>query len=72
MSFKDPVYVEPITGKVLQLTIERGCEVGKSLKFYDFPIWDSPVFIMERSAIDLVADQMTTSNTNNNVNTQIL
>ena len=72
MSFKDPVYVEPITGKVLQLTIERGCEVGKSLKFYDFPIWDSPVFIMERNAVRLVGDTISVNGSNSNVSSQIL
>lgn len=56
MSFDDPVYVEPITGKVLQLFKNRGCDLGDSVKFYDFPIWDSPVFIMEKSAVRLVGD----------------
>lgn len=53
MSFEDPVYVEPITGKVLQLPKDRGCDLVDSMKFYDFPIWDAPVFIMEKSAVKL-------------------
>jgi hypothetical protein len=56
MTFKDPVYVEPITGKVLQLVKNRGCEMPGYTKFYDLPLWDAPVFIMEKEAVVLQND----------------
>ena len=56
IAFKDPVYVEPITGKVLQLVKNRGCEMPGYTKFYDLPLWDSPIFIMEKDAVVLQND----------------
>lgn len=56
ITFKDPVYVEPITGKVLQLVKNRGCEMPGYTKFYDIPLWDSPIFIMEKAAVVLQKD----------------
>ena len=58
MTFKDPVYVEPITGKVLQLVKNRGCDMPGYTKFYDLPMWDAPIFIMEKSAVVLKEDAL--------------
>lgn len=63
ITFKDPVYVEPITGQVLQLRKDRGCDVGNSFTFYDMPLWDSPVFIMEKSAVRLQDEAVKTMQT---------
>lgn len=52
MTFKNPVYVEPITGKVLTLPVDRGCDMEDHVKFYNVPLWDSPVFIMEKDAVN--------------------
>lgn len=53
LSLKNAVYVEPITGRVYDLSrvVLRGGKSGGNLKFTDLPIWDSPVFIMERSHV---------------------
>ncbi len=55
MDFKDPVYVEPITGKVFQLVKEDGCQLPGMLKFYNVPLWDAPVFIMEKELVPMQA-----------------
>ena len=53
MNFRDPVYVEPITGKVLQLAVDKGCQLPDEVKFYNVPLWDAPVFIMEKSLVPM-------------------
>ena len=53
MNFNDPVYVEPITGKVLQLSVDKGCRLPDEVKFYNVPLWDAPVFIMEKSLVPM-------------------
>lgn len=58
MSFNDPVYIDVITGKVFQLFKNRGCDLGTSVKFYDFPVWDSPVIVMDKSDVRLVGEAL--------------
>lgn len=51
IDIKDPVWVEPMTGRV--------CEIGRyasrkgGMSFRGLPLWDSPVFIMERDAVPM-------------------
>lgn len=53
ITMKDPVYVDLLTGYVHELRITpryHNREDG-STAFSDFPLWDSPVAIIERSAL---------------------
>lgn len=55
LKLKDPVYVEPITGKVheLKTVILRGGISGGNIRLSGLPMWDSPIFIMERSQVNM-------------------
>jgi len=53
VTFKDPVYVEMITGKVYELDRSAWKADGKAVKFTGLPVWDSPVMIAERSQVSL-------------------
>ena len=50
---EDPVLVEPVTGKVFKLDVLRGCKGPDYIKFHHFSLWDCPVLVMERSAVNL-------------------
>ena len=53
--FEEPVYVEPITGKVHRLVdtvILRGAAQPDHTTYTNLPMWDSPVFIMEKSSVN--------------------
>lgn len=50
---EDPVFVEPVTGRVYELPVLRGCKGPDYIKFHNFPLWDCPVLIVERSAVQL-------------------
>jgi hypothetical protein len=52
-SFRDPVYVEMITGKVYELDRPSRKKDGKAVSFTKLPVWDSPMMIAERSKVDL-------------------
>jgi len=52
-TFRDPVYVEMISGKAYELDRSGWKRDGKAVKFTRLPVWDSPVMIAERSAVDL-------------------
>lgn len=51
LDLSDPVWVEPVTGRV--------CELGKyvfkdgRMKFKGLPVWDSPVFVIERTEVPI-------------------
>lgn len=53
-SVKDPVYVDAITGKVYKIPVHSGSRTGGRLKCMDLPLYDSPIFIMERSAVEYI------------------
>ena len=55
LDLKDPVYAEPITGKVhdLKTVILRGGLSGGNIRLSGLPMWDSPVFLMERKSVSL-------------------
>lgn len=54
VDFKEPVYVDPLTGKVYRLDIKRGGNFDGNLKIYDLPLWDCPVFIMDKAYVGMV------------------
>ena len=49
------VYVEPITGYVhdLRPVITRGGKEGGNVRFSGLPMWDSPIFVIKKSALKL-------------------
>lgn len=56
VAFRDPVYVEMITGKVFDLAPSSWkCEDGNTT-FAQLPVWDSPVMLAERGQVELQKD----------------
>lgn len=53
VNFKDPVYIEMITGRVYEIEKEDWNNKGASVEFLRLPIWDSPIVIAERSKVTL-------------------
>ena len=51
--FKDPVYVEMITGKVFDIDKSAWKAAGDGVKFTQLPVWDSPMMLVERGQVDL-------------------
>lgn len=51
LMLKDPVYVEMITGRVYSIPKYHGAQIGGRTKFTGLPVWDSPIVIIERSAV---------------------
>jgi len=51
--FRDPVYVEMITGKVYQLDQAAWKTEGENTTFTQLPVWDSPIMIAERSQVEV-------------------
>jgi hypothetical protein len=49
------VFVEPITGKVFNLNLYHYSPNSPDTKYTNIPVWDSPVMIMDKSAIRLVS-----------------
>lgn len=54
--FKDPVYVEMITGKVFEIDKTTFKTVDEDSGFVKLPLWDSPIMIAERSQVNIVID----------------
>ncbi len=55
-AFRDPVYVEMITGKVYELGKSAWKSAGDSVTFTQLPVWDSPMMIAERDQVPLRKD----------------
>ena len=53
LKIKNPVLVEPITGKVFNLNLYHYSPNSPDTKYTDIPIWDSPVMIMDKTALKL-------------------
>lgn len=51
IQMQDPVYVDLLTGYIHELKAGPARREGESTSFKDFPVWDSPVVIIERSAL---------------------
>jgi hypothetical protein len=52
-TFKDPVYVEMITGKVFELAPGSWASEGGNTRLAQVPLWDSPVMLAERAQVPL-------------------
>ena len=53
VNFKDPVYVEMISGKVFEIALSDWSNEGVDVNFRNLPLWDSVVMIAERSQVNL-------------------
>lgn len=51
--FRDPVYIEMITGRVYEIGKSNYLTVGKNMRFTKLPVWDSPIMIVEREQVEL-------------------
>ena len=54
LELKDPVWVEPITGRVCELKSFKNSSKGLVLK--DLPVWDSQILVIERDEVPFSAD----------------
>lgn len=52
-NFKDPVYVEMISGKVYEIEKSNWNIKGEDTRFKKLPVWDSVIMIAERSQVKL-------------------
>lgn len=50
-SFKEPVWVDTLTGGIFELPKERMSVEGEKLVFKDIPVYDAPAFITEKSLV---------------------
>ena len=55
LKIKNPVFVEPITGKVFNLNLYHYSPNSPDTKYTNIPVWDSPVIIMDKSALKMVS-----------------
>jgi len=53
VTFKDPVYVEMITGKVYELEAGSWSVAAGDTSFKQLPVWDSPILLAERGQVPL-------------------
>ena len=53
VAFKDPVYVEMITGKVFDLDKSAWVSEGGNTTLTQVPVWDSPMMLAERAQAEL-------------------
>ena len=52
VNFKDPVYVEMISGKVYDIDKSNWKNNDKNVELKNLPVWDSPIMLAERSQIE--------------------
>jgi len=52
VNFKNPVYVEMISGKVFELPKLSWSNVGENVRFEKLPVWDSPIMIVEQDQVE--------------------
>ena len=56
VTFKDPVYVELITGKVYELDKSAWRSADGNTTLTQLPVWDSPMMLAERDQVALRKD----------------
>ena len=54
LKIKNPVLVEPITGRVFNLNLYHYSPNSPDTKYTRLPVWDSPVMIMDRESLDMI------------------
>ncbi len=53
LHFKDPVFVEMISGKVYEIAKSDWENKGMDVKFRNLPVWDSVVMVAERTQLSI-------------------
>ncbi|WP_081643072.1 beta-galactosidase [Sphingobacterium paucimobilis] len=53
LPLKDPVLVDVVTGKVYDMNKQLYRNMGTAIKLRDFPVWDSPMLLVERAHVQL-------------------
>ena len=71
IKIKNPVFVEPITGKVFNLNLYHYSPNSPDTKYTNIPVWDSPVMIMDKSAIMLVSPDTDRKSLEKDFNTEM-
>ncbi len=56
VNFKDPVYVEVISGKVFEINKQDWSNKDSDVTFRNLPLWDSVIMLAERSALIIQAN----------------
>lgn len=54
-NFRDPVYIEMISGKVYKIDESDWKNKGEDVEFKRLPVWDSAMMIAERSKVDFTS-----------------
>jgi len=57
-TFKDPVYVEMVTGKVFELGAGSWSSADGNTKLTQVPVWDSPMMLAERAQVPLRKEEV--------------
>jgi hypothetical protein len=71
LKIKNPVFVEPITGKVFNLNLYHYSPNSPDTKYTNIPVWDSPVMIMDKSALELLSPDGDRKNLEKYFNTEM-
>ena len=50
--FENPVWVDIFTGKVCEIPADKITRSGDVLKVKDFPIYDSPILVTDKSVLN--------------------
>jgi len=56
VAFKEPVWVEMVTGRVFVLDKADVSVSGGATQFRSLPVWDAPVLVAERDALQLIRE----------------
>ena len=71
LKIKNPVFVEPITGKVFNLNLYHYSPNSPDTKYTNIPIWDSPVMIMDKTALKMTSPDGDRKNLEKDFNTEM-
>ena len=71
LKIKNPVLVEPITGKVFNLNLYHYSPNSPDTKYTNIPIWDSPVMIMDKTALNMASPDGDRKNLEKDFNTEM-
>ena len=71
LKIKNPVLVEPITGKVFNLNLYHYSPNSPDTKYTNIPIWDSPVMIMDKTVLKMTGPDGDRKNLEKDFNTEM-
>ena len=71
LKIQNPVFVEPITGKVFNLNLYHYSPNSPDTKYTNIPVWDSPVMIMDKTALNMSSPDGDRKNLEKDFNTEM-